>query len=127
VERSSGKFTRRFRLPENAQTEQIKASMENGVLTVTVPKEEVKKPEVKFPACLWVVLKRIRLGSVICSSVECECVASEVSFGVRVSSFVIRWSRIECLCLYTSHVFSVSLPTESRANSGNIIIPYQVV
>ena len=47
VERSSGKFLRRFRLPENAKTEQISASMENGVLTVTVPKEEVKKPEVK--------------------------------------------------------------------------------
>ncbi|CAO2186151.1 unnamed protein product [Urochloa humidicola] len=47
VERSSGKFLRRFRLPENAKMEQIKASMENGVLTVTVPKEEVKKPQVK--------------------------------------------------------------------------------
>uniref|UniRef100_A0A0D9VSB7 Uncharacterized protein n=1 Tax=Leersia perrieri TaxID=77586 RepID=A0A0D9VSB7_9ORYZ len=47
VERSSGKFLRRFRLPDNAKPEQIKASMENGVLTVTVPKEEPKKPEVK--------------------------------------------------------------------------------
>ncbi|KAK4492861.1 hypothetical protein RD792_000186 [Penstemon davidsonii] len=47
VERSSGKFLRRFRLPENAKLEEIKANMENGVLTVTVPKEEVKKPEVK--------------------------------------------------------------------------------
>ncbi|XP_077236003.1 18.5 kDa class I heat shock protein-like [Tasmannia lanceolata] len=47
VERSSGKFLRRFRLPENAKVEQVKASMENGVLTVTVPKEEVKKPDVK--------------------------------------------------------------------------------
>ncbi|KAL8499269.1 hypothetical protein ACS0TY_022302 [Phlomoides rotata] len=47
VERSSGKFRRRFRLPENAKLNQIRASMENGVLTVTVPKEEVKKPEVK--------------------------------------------------------------------------------
>ncbi|KAI9126089.1 hypothetical protein K1719_003507 [Acacia pycnantha] len=47
VERSSGKFLRRFRLPENAKIDQVKASMENGVLTVTVPKEEVKKPEVK--------------------------------------------------------------------------------
>jgi HSP20 family protein len=47
VERSSGKFLRRFRLPENAQTEQIKASMENGVLTVTVPKEEAKKADIK--------------------------------------------------------------------------------
>ncbi len=47
IERSSGKFLRRFRLPENAKMDQVKASMENGVLTVTVPKEEVKKPEIK--------------------------------------------------------------------------------
>ncbi|TYH09718.1 hypothetical protein ES288_A07G119300v1 [Gossypium darwinii] len=47
VERSSGKFMRRFRLPENAKMDQIKASMENGVLTVTIPKFEVKKPDVK--------------------------------------------------------------------------------
>ncbi|KAJ3678058.1 hypothetical protein LUZ60_001861 [Juncus effusus] len=47
VERSSGQFMRRFRLPENVKMDQVKAAMENGVLTVTVPKEEVKKPEVK--------------------------------------------------------------------------------
>ncbi|XAR71971.1 hypothetical protein NMG60_11018437 [Bertholletia excelsa] len=47
MERSSGGFLRRFRLPENARMDQIKAAMENGVLTVTVPKEEEKKPEVK--------------------------------------------------------------------------------
>ncbi|BAB64127.1 putative heat shock protein [Oryza sativa Japonica Group] len=47
VERSSGQFMRRFRLPENAKVDQVKAGMENGVLTVTVPKAEVKKPEVK--------------------------------------------------------------------------------
>ncbi|KAJ3687799.1 hypothetical protein LUZ61_016963 [Rhynchospora tenuis] len=47
VERSSGQFLRRFRLPENAKVDQVKAAMDNGVLTVTVPKEEVKKPEVK--------------------------------------------------------------------------------
>ncbi|KAK2968599.1 hypothetical protein RJ640_009427 [Escallonia rubra] len=47
VERSSGRFLRRFRLPENAKVDQVKAAMENGVLTVTVPKEEVKKPDVK--------------------------------------------------------------------------------
>ncbi|KAM0025989.1 17.6 kDa class I heat shock protein [Helianthus debilis subsp. tardiflorus] len=47
VERSSGKFLRRFRLPENAKADEVKAQMENGVLTVTVPKKEVKKPEVK--------------------------------------------------------------------------------
>ncbi|XP_028777448.1 17.3 kDa class I heat shock protein-like [Neltuma alba] len=47
VERSSGRFMRRFRLPENAKMDQVKASMENGVLTVTVPKAEVKKADVK--------------------------------------------------------------------------------
>ena len=47
VKRSSGKFLRRFRLPENAKMDQIKAAMENGVLTVTVPKVEAKKPDVK--------------------------------------------------------------------------------
>ncbi|KAJ1389168.1 HSP20-like chaperone [Sesbania bispinosa] len=47
VERSTGKFMRRFRLPENAKMDQVKAAMENGVLTVTVPKEEEKKLQVK--------------------------------------------------------------------------------
>ncbi|KAK7320635.1 hypothetical protein VNO77_30287 [Canavalia gladiata] len=47
IERSTGKFLRRFRLPENAKMDQVKAAMENGVLTVTVPKEEEKKPQVK--------------------------------------------------------------------------------
>ncbi|XAR51943.1 hypothetical protein NMG60_11006754 [Bertholletia excelsa] len=47
VERCRGKFRRRFRLPENAKADAngVKASMENGVLTVTVGKQEVKKPE----------------------------------------------------------------------------------
>ncbi|KAL8511949.1 hypothetical protein ACS0TY_018422 [Phlomoides rotata] len=47
VERSNGKFLHRFRLPENAKLDEVKTAMENGVLTVTMPKEEVKKPEVK--------------------------------------------------------------------------------
>ena len=41
------RFLRRFRLPENAKLDQVKAGMENGVLTVTVPKVDVKKPDVK--------------------------------------------------------------------------------
>ncbi|XP_071723880.1 17.3 kDa class I heat shock protein-like [Rutidosis leptorrhynchoides] len=47
VERSSGMFQRRFRLPENVKMDEIKAAMENGVLTVTVPKIEPKKTDVK--------------------------------------------------------------------------------
>ncbi|XP_021769094.1 18.3 kDa class I heat shock protein-like [Chenopodium quinoa] len=47
VERSSGKFMRKFRLPDNAKVDNVKAAMENGVLTVTVPKVEAPKPEVK--------------------------------------------------------------------------------
>ncbi|KAK3206410.1 hypothetical protein Dsin_020456 [Dipteronia sinensis] len=47
VERSRGRFSRRFRLPENVKIDQIMASMENGVLTVTLPKHEAKKSDVK--------------------------------------------------------------------------------
>ncbi|XP_040992171.1 class I heat shock protein-like [Juglans microcarpa x Juglans regia] len=47
LERSNGKFLRSLRLPENAKMNEIKAVMENGVLTVTIPKEEVKKPDVR--------------------------------------------------------------------------------
>ena len=47
VEMSSGKFFRRFRLPENAKMDKVTATMENGVLTLCVPKEEEKKPVVK--------------------------------------------------------------------------------
>ncbi|XP_021911399.1 18.1 kDa class I heat shock protein-like [Carica papaya] len=48
-ERCRGNFLRRFRLPENAKTEneEIKACLEDGVLVVTVPKKEVKVPEKK--------------------------------------------------------------------------------
>lgn len=48
IERSSGRFSRKFRLPEDALVEDIKASMENGVLTITVPKEEAEKAPVRY-------------------------------------------------------------------------------
>ncbi|CAL0317656.1 unnamed protein product [Lupinus luteus] len=48
MERNGGKFIRRFRLPENANVNQVKACMENGVLTITVPKEEAKKHYLKL-------------------------------------------------------------------------------
>ncbi|CAL4965052.1 unnamed protein product [Urochloa decumbens] len=47
VERSSGTFRRRFRLPRGARLDKVTAAMEDGVLTVTVPKDEAKKPQVK--------------------------------------------------------------------------------
>ncbi|KAF2319001.1 hypothetical protein GH714_012387 [Hevea brasiliensis] len=47
VERSTAKFLRRFRLPENAKMDQINANMEDGVLKVVVPQEQAKKSEVK--------------------------------------------------------------------------------
>ncbi len=51
VERSYGKFTRSFRLPETADTGAINASFDNGVLHVTVPKRPVpeKKEPVRIP------------------------------------------------------------------------------
>ncbi|KAK9186513.1 hypothetical protein WN944_017901 [Citrus x changshan-huyou] len=47
VERSSGQFLRRFRLPENARIDQVKASTEYGVLTVSVPKVIADRPDVR--------------------------------------------------------------------------------
>ena len=43
VERVSGKFVRTFTLPENVQTDAIKAQFKDGVLELTIPK--VAKPE----------------------------------------------------------------------------------
>ncbi|KAI4354595.1 hypothetical protein L6164_003445 [Bauhinia variegata] len=43
LELHSGTFVQRFRLPENANPNHVKAYMENGVLTITVPKYEVAR------------------------------------------------------------------------------------
>lgn len=48
-ERGGGRvLRRRLRLPDDAKAEETKASMENGVLTLVVPKGKVKKPEVRI-------------------------------------------------------------------------------
>ncbi|CAA7395694.1 unnamed protein product [Spirodela intermedia] len=39
AERGKGDFSRRFPLPEDAKPDQIRAQVENGVLTVVVPRE----------------------------------------------------------------------------------------
>ena len=45
-ERLFGHFERNFRLPEDADREKIGASVENGVLTITIEKTEEKQPKV---------------------------------------------------------------------------------
>ena len=50
VERQSGQFYRRFTLPDSADADKIEAKSAHGVLTVTIPKQEVavsRKIEVK--------------------------------------------------------------------------------
>ncbi|URD96846.1 Hsp20/alpha crystallin family [Musa troglodytarum] len=48
VERSTHKFFRTVRLPHDTITDGMKAKLENGVLTVTVPKEQDRKAPVRF-------------------------------------------------------------------------------
>ncbi|XP_024383634.1 17.4 kDa class I heat shock protein [Physcomitrium patens] len=47
VERAQGSFMRRFRLPEGTNTDEVKAQVQDGVLTVTVPKLQEPKPQVR--------------------------------------------------------------------------------
>ena len=41
VERQSGQFYRRFTLPDSADADNIEAKSEHGVVTITIPKQEV--------------------------------------------------------------------------------------
>lgn len=45
VERKSGKFQRRFLLPDNVDAQGIQASCDHGVLEVIVPKKPEEKPQ----------------------------------------------------------------------------------
>ena len=47
VESAYGKFSRSFTLPENVDIEKIKASNEDGVLEIVIPKQEVIKETTK--------------------------------------------------------------------------------
>ncbi|MFL5822261.1 MAG: Hsp20/alpha crystallin family protein [Solirubrobacteraceae bacterium] len=44
VERASGAFSRSLTLPEGVDADRVQASFENGVLEVTIPKPEQRKP-----------------------------------------------------------------------------------
>eukprot|EP00246_Nothoceros_aenigmaticus_P003070 TRINITY_DN139_c0_g1_i4.p2 TRINITY_DN139_c0_g1~~TRINITY_DN139_c0_g1_i4.p2 ORF type:complete len:161 (+),score=29.98 TRINITY_DN139_c0_g1_i4:334-816(+) len=53
VERSHGQFLRKFRLPKDVQLDQVAANVQNGVLTVQIPKVPEKKPEVRSVDISW--------------------------------------------------------------------------
>ncbi|GBD03628.1 Spore protein SP21 [bacterium HR19] len=44
-ERRYGKFIRRFSLPDYVEPDKAKAKLKDGVLTITIPKKEEKKPK----------------------------------------------------------------------------------
>lgn len=44
-ERSYGKFARSVRLPKNVSADEISATVESGILTLTLPKSEDAKPK----------------------------------------------------------------------------------
>lgn len=61
AERGTGKgeFSREIELPENVKVDQIKAQVENGVLTITVPKDTTQKSSkvrnINVTSKLWVL------------------------------------------------------------------------
>ena len=47
-ERHYGSFTRSFYVGDKVEMDDINASMDNGILCITVPKEESEEPEKKY-------------------------------------------------------------------------------
>ncbi len=45
IERSYGRFVRSFSLPNNVDAEKIKATFNNGILDLQIPKKEEAKPK----------------------------------------------------------------------------------
>ena len=43
-EREAGKFSRMIGLPDNIDPDAVDAALENGILTVVIPKKEAAKP-----------------------------------------------------------------------------------
>ena len=43
IQTEYGKFSKTFQLPKNIKEDKISASYENGILGLTIPKNEVKK------------------------------------------------------------------------------------
>ena len=55
IERPFGSFARSFRLPDSADVSAVDAVMEDGVLTITVPKK--KKPAAEAPRVVNIAIK----------------------------------------------------------------------
>lgn len=47
IERAHGVFCRRFQLPDNTVSDEVKATVVDGVLMVTIPKVQEPKPFVR--------------------------------------------------------------------------------
>ena len=45
IERSYGRYERSFRLPDDVEADKVEAKFKNGVLKLTLPKSEEKKPK----------------------------------------------------------------------------------
>jgi len=45
IEREAASFTRSFTLPNDIDSEKVKASLKNGILTLALPKTEAAKPK----------------------------------------------------------------------------------
>ncbi|GJX11135.1 retrotransposon protein, putative, ty1-copia subclass [Tanacetum coccineum] len=72
MERSIGKFMRKFSLPENANIEKISATCQDGVLTLTV--ENMPPPE---PKKLKLVQVQVALECDLCAHNEVACLTLE--------------------------------------------------
>jgi len=47
IERSYGSFQRVLNLPEDCETDKIESSYNNGILSITIPKKELQKTNIK--------------------------------------------------------------------------------
>lgn len=77
MERRLGKYLKKFVLPENADTDKIKAECQDGVLTVTIEKKP--PPEPKKPKTV-----QVRIGSSQGGSQDVQGVGQEGQYGQGV-------------------------------------------
>ena len=73
IETQYGTFTRSFSLPDNVDANGIKAKYENGILEISIPKDEKNLPELladkKFPG---------KTCAYICQGTSCQPVIEDI-------------------------------------------------